>query len=113
MAQRVGIDFGLDKIALEPLFVETLLFELDRWHARTPVSTLTIEKAFNKGTFEGYPGLISGSDFPIQGWWELKIKGRQSVIVYHHYFQNQEMKKLYKLEYTEKNGWRAVKQSQK
>jgi hypothetical protein len=97
------------RVELESVYRDALLNQFDRWNSRNSLSPAAMDKAFNKGSYEGFPGLIDGSEFPVQGFWELKLKGKQSVIVYHHYLPNGTILKMYKMDYTDKEGWVGTK----
>ena len=96
----------MDKVQLESVFKESILDQVSKWNSRTPFSPGMMDKAFNQGSYQDFPGLIDGSEFPMQGYWELKLRGTQSVVVYHHYLPNDSFIKLYKMEYFENNGWK-------
>ena len=103
-----GFDHGMtQKISLEPVFIESILKQVERWHGQTPLSPLALDKAYNTGTYKGFPGLIDGVEFPVQGWWELQLEGNKSKIVYHHHFINSSVEELYELHYSEKRGWKG------
>ena len=97
----------MDKVSLEPVFRDKLLEQVDRWNSQSPLSTATLNKAFNAGSYKDFPGLIEGNAYPIQGWWSLELEGSSSVITYYHYYMNGSITPLYKLKYSEKSGWKA------
>ena len=93
------------KIELEKTFRQVLLKEVDRWNSQSPLSASTMDKAFNTGTYKDFPGLIEGSQFPIQGWWELIIDGGYMGFLYHQYYQNESLNVIYRITYSEQGGW--------
>ena len=60
----------VDDVKLEEQYVKSILEQVERWHGQSPLSASTLDKAFNTGTYEGFK-LIDGTEFPVQGWWEL------------------------------------------
>ncbi len=97
----------LDRVSLETVFREKLLSEVERWNSQSPLSTTTLNKAFNTGSYEKFPGLIEGNAYPVQGWWSLELEGKKSEITYYHYYQNGSIAPVYRLEYSEKRGWKG------
>ena len=105
---RPGHEMGtVDDVKLEEQYVKSILEQVERWHGQSPLSASALDKAFNTGTYEGFPGLIDGTEFPVHGWWELSLKGAQSRVIYHHYYQNESLDEIYELRYTEKRGWKG------
>ena len=105
-----GMEHGMgQKVELESKYVSILREQVDRLHGQSSLSPTTLDKAFNTGTYKGFPGLFEGTQVPTQGWWELILQGKKSAIVYHHHFPNGTVEPLYELRYTEKRGWKGYK----
>ncbi len=103
-----GTEHGMvDKIELESKFVEVLRKGVDKEHGRNGLSQATMDKAFNTGTYDGFPGLFDGTQAPTQGWWELLLEGQSSRVIYHHHYSNGSIESVYELRYTEKRGWKG------
>ena len=101
-----GAEHNMTKrIELEKNFKDVLLKEINRWNGQSPLSAATMDKAMNTGTYKGFPGLIEGREFPIQGWWELSLKGNEIRAEYHHYYQNDTVSVIYAMDYINGRGW--------
>ena len=103
--QRWALIDGQD-LKLEPIFDLALIREFDKWTEVRQIPEAIVDKAHAAGSYEGFTGEYDAQHFPIQGWWDVGLLGKDMVITFRMFDVDGKLKDIYSVNYTEKGGWK-------
>ncbi len=99
-----------EDVALEPIFDMALLKALGDWNSRMneSVPDIVIDEAKAMNSYQGFTGAYNAGAFPTYGWWQVDLDGEQLAMNYRMYMPDGKMKFLYRLVWSERDGWKAA-----
>ena len=94
-----------DDVKIIPELDEALLNRLDK----QPVPDLVKDQAHARNQFSGgFSGVYLGSDFPLYGWWGLRLHGGQANFSFHHALLDGKIDPVFDINYSERDGWQPT-----
>ncbi|MEC8380689.1 MAG: hypothetical protein VXZ96_10235 [Myxococcota bacterium] len=94
-----------DDVILIPELDEALLKRLDQ----QAVPDLVKDQAHARNQFSGgFSGVYLASDFPIYGWWGLRLDGGQANFSFHHALLDGKIDSIFDIVYSESDGWQPI-----
>lgn len=93
------------EVNLEPIFDLAVLDQLDRWNRDHGLPDVVIDEAKARGQFEGFTAAYNARQFPVAGWWEMRIDGSVMVLDYHYRKLDGSFVNIYRAQHQPEVGW--------
>jgi hypothetical protein len=93
------------EVNLEPLFDLAVLEQLDRWHRDHGLSDTVLDEAKARGQFDGFTGAYNARQFPVAGWWTMRVDGGVMVLDFHYRKLDGSFANIYRLQHQPAVGW--------
>lgn len=97
-----------EKLTLEPVFAQYLLKQLRSWNSQSALPENIYQRAYGLGSYEGFDQAFDKKHFPIKGYWELQLQGKNINLIYHQQLPNNEFHKSYQIGLTDQEGWSSI-----
>ncbi len=93
------------EVNLEPLFDLALLEQMDRWNRDHGLPDAVVDEAKARGSFEGFTAAYNARQFPVAGWWSMRVDGGVMVLDFHYRKLDGTFANIYRLQHQPEIGW--------
>jgi hypothetical protein len=99
---------GIEATQLEPIFDVTMLNAFNERALAHEFPEVIIDAARAERSYEGFPGVYDSRYFPLHGYWWVEIEGHEMAVVFRLFDGHDgSFGDVYRIGYTEENGWRT------
>lgn len=97
---------GEQDLKLEPIFDLALVRELDKWMEAKEYPETVREQARATGSWQGFTGEFDARYYPIQGWWNVALDGKDMSLTFRMVGPDGKLKDLYTVVNDDREGWK-------
>ena len=97
-----------EKLSLEAGFAQYLLKQFSSWSSNAELPKSVYQRALGTGSYEGFEQAFDKKHFPIKGFWELQLQGKNINLIYQQQLPDNSFHTSYQIGLTDKEGWSSI-----